>query len=100
VVGAIDHALKTESLAGPVNAVSPQSATNSAFTHVLGKVLRRPTIFPLPSFAARVALGEMAEELLLASTRVTPAALQQSGYTFQFPDLDGALRHLLDKNQN
>ncbi len=95
VVGAIDHTRKTESLAGPVNAVSPQAVTNAMFTHVLGKVLRRPTIIPLPSFAARVVLGEMAEELLLASTRVTPTALQQSGYTFQFPDLEGALRHLL-----
>ena len=97
VGGAIDHALKTESLAGPVNAVSPQAVTNTMFTQVLGKVLRRPTIFPMPAFAMRLALGEMAEELLLASTRVTPTALQQSGYAFQFPDLEGALRHLLGR---
>ena len=98
VVGAIDHALKTESLAGPVNAVSPQAVTNAMFTHVLGKVLRRPTMFPMPSFAARLALGQMAEELLLASTRVRPTALQRSGYIFQYPDLEGALRQLLNSN--
>ena len=96
VVGAIGHALTTESLVGPVNAVAPQAVTNAMFTHVLGKALRRPTLFPMPAFAARLALGEMAEELLLASAHVTPTALQQSGYTFQFSDLEGALRHLLE----
>jgi NAD dependent epimerase/dehydratase family enzyme len=61
----------------------------------LGKVLHRPTIFPMPAFAARLAFGEMADELFLSSARVQPARLLESGYQFQHADLDGALRHLL-----
>ncbi len=95
VVGAIEFALNTTSVAGPVNAVSPHAVDNAEFTRVLGKVLHRPTIFPMPAFAARLALGEMAEALLLSSTRVKPAVLEQSRYEFQYPDLEGALRHLL-----
>ena len=97
VLGAMHHALSTESLDGPVNGVAPQSVTNYEFTKTLGKVLGRPTVVPLPAFAARLAFGEMADALLLASTRVVPARLQASGYTFQYPELEGALRHLLGK---
>ncbi|HLQ44838.1 MAG TPA: DUF1731 domain-containing protein, partial [Planctomycetaceae bacterium] len=97
VVGAIHHALTSESLSGPVNAVSPESATNQAFTKTLGKVLQRPTIFPMPAIVAKLLLGEMAEELLLASTHVVPRRLQESGYQFRCPTLEGALRHLLGK---
>ena len=97
VLGAIQHALSTEDLQGPVNVVAPQAVTNQAFTTTLGKVLGRPTVVPLPAFAARLAFGEMADALLLASTRVVPARLQASGYTFQYPELEGALRHLLGK---
>jgi NAD dependent epimerase/dehydratase family enzyme len=61
----------------------------------LGKVLRRPTRFPLPVFAARLMFGDMADALLLASTRVTPARLVASGYTFQYPELEKALQYLL-----
>jgi len=95
VVGAIRHALASESLAGPVNAVAPKPVTNLEFTKTLGRVLHRPTIFPLPAPAARLALGEMADELLLASTRVEPRRLPDSGYTFRFPTIEGALRHVL-----
>ena len=70
---------------------------NSEFTSIIGRVLGRPTIFPVPSFAARLAFGEMADELLLASTRVEPAKLQASGFEFKHPTLEGALRHLLGK---
>ena len=96
-VGAIHHALMTESLSGPVNAVAPNSVTSSEFTKTLGRVLKRPTIVPLPAFGARLALGEMAEELLLASTRVKPKKLIDSGYEFRQPTLEVALRHLLGK---
>jgi len=95
VVGAIQHALATESLGGPVNAVAPNSVTNAEFTRTLGRVLRRPTIFPLPGFAARLAFGEMADALLLASQRVQPVKLQDSGFQFRHPELEGALRELL-----
>ena len=96
VVGVVRHALADESLSGPVNAVAPQAVTNREFTRTLGKVLRRPTILPAPAFALRVALGEMADALLLASTRVDPAALRATTFEFQHPQLDGALRQLLD----
>lgn len=97
VIGVILHALTTEALRGPVNAVVPQPVTNREFTKTLGRVLGRPTLFPLPAFAARLALGEMADELLLASQRVESARLTASGYQFRFPDLESALRHLLGK---
>jgi uncharacterized protein (TIGR01777 family) len=96
-IGAIDHALVTESLAGAVNVVAPRPVTNSEFTKTLGQVLRRPTLFPMPAIAARLLLGEMAEELLLASIRVEPARLLATGYKFRHPDLEGALRQLLGK---
>jgi uncharacterized protein (TIGR01777 family) len=96
-VGALHHALVTESLAGPVNAVAPSPATNAEFTRELARVLRRPAIVPLPAFAARLAFGEMADALLLASQRVMPGRLLASGYAFRFPGLEGALRHLLGR---
>lgn len=95
LVGIILHALKTDSLQGPVNAVAPNPDRNREFTKILGTVLSRPAIFPMPAFAARLALGEMADELLLASQRVEPAKLQSSGYVFQQPELKAALENLL-----
>jgi uncharacterized protein (TIGR01777 family) len=97
LIGAIHHALVTESLSGPVNAAAPQQVTNHELTKSLGRVLGRPTLFPLPAFAARLAFGEVADELLLASQRVEPVRLLASGYSFRFPELQGALRHLLGK---
>lgn len=97
VLGAIVHALKTPSVAGALNLTAPAPATNAEFTRMLGKVLGRPTIFPVPAFAARMALGEMAEALLLTSTRAKPKGLLESGYKFKFPELEGALRQALGK---
>lgn len=97
VVGAIHHVLMTPDLSGPVNAVAPAPVTNRDFTKTLGRVLGRPTLLPIPAFGARVAFGEMADELLLASTRVVPARLTTSGYPFRFPHLEEALRHLLGR---
>jgi len=94
-VGAVQHALSTEGLRGPVNAVSPMPVTNRGFTKTLGRVLGRPTILPMPAFAARLAFGKMADALLLASLRVTPDRLRATGYNFRYPDLEPALRHLL-----
>jgi len=91
------YAITNEALRGPVNAVAPNPVTNYEFTKTLGRVLGRPTFFPIPAFAARLALGEMAEELLLASQRVEPARLLSAAYQFRFPKLDVALRHLLGK---
>ena len=97
VIGVIRHVLSNESLSGPVNAVAPQPVTNREFTKILGRVLGRPTFLRVPSFALRLAVGEMAEELLLASQRILPARLQSSGYTFRYPELEDALRDLLGK---
>ena len=95
VLGGILHALRTDGLAGPVNMVSPNPVTNAEFTKTLGRVLRRPTILPLPAFGARLAFGEMADALLLSSTRVEPSRLREGGFEFGYPDLEAALRHLL-----
>lgn len=91
------YALTNAELSGPVNAVAPTPATNYEFTKALGRVLGRPTVAPLPAFAARLMLGEMADELLLASARVLPTRLQEVGYAFQHPELEGALRHVLGR---
>jgi uncharacterized protein (TIGR01777 family) len=97
VAGAIHHALMTDSLSGPLNAVAPSAPTNREFTKTLGRVLRRPTILPMPAFAAKLALGEMAKDLLLSSTRVEPKKLVESGYQFRQPILEKALRHVLGR---
>lgn len=94
--GIILHALKTESVQGPVNAVSPNPVTNAEFTKILATVLSRPAIFPMPAFAARLLLGEMADELLLSSQRVQPAKALATGYQFLQPDL----RHSLEIETN
>lgn len=97
LVSTIRFSLKTAALAGPVNAVAPQPVTNRDFTKTLGKVLGRPTIFPMPAFAARLAFGEMADEMLLGGVRVEPRALRGAGFEFEYPELEAALRHLLGK---
>jgi uncharacterized protein (TIGR01777 family) len=97
LVAVIEFALRTKSLAGPANAVSPNPVTNEEFTKTLGRVLGRPTALPMPAFAARLAFGEMADEMLLGGARVEPQALISAGFSFQFPVLEGALRHLLGK---
>ena len=97
VLAIILHAIRMPQLRGPVNAVVPQAVTNLEFTRTLGHVLSRPTLFPVPAAAARFAFGEMADEMLLASSRVQPARLVTSAYTFRHPDLEGALRHMLGK---
>jgi uncharacterized protein (TIGR01777 family) len=98
-LGVIQHALSTETLHGPVNVVAPQAVTNQEFTTTLGTVLHRPTRLPLPAFAARLIFGEMADALLLASTRVTPGRLLAAGYTFRYPVLAEVLQHLLGTPQ-
>ncbi len=98
IVIVIHHAIATDSMSGPVNAVAPDQVTNRAFAKTLGRVLGRPAFLPLPSFAVRLAFGQMGEELLLASQRVDPKELVESGYEFRFPTLEGALRHLLGRS--
>jgi uncharacterized protein (TIGR01777 family) len=94
-VRAIEHALTDNSLRGAVNTVAPWPVTNYEFTKAMGRALSRPTIFPVPAFAARLAFGEMADATLLASQRVEPARLKETGFVFKYPELEGALQHVL-----
>ncbi|HEY0407684.1 MAG TPA: TIGR01777 family oxidoreductase [Pyrinomonadaceae bacterium] len=94
-VGAILFALEKETVRGPVNVVAPHAVTNLEYTKTLGVVLSRPTIFFVPKFAARMAFGEVADALLLSSARVEPLRLKEAGYQFKYPQLEGALRHVL-----
>jgi hypothetical protein len=95
VIGAMIFALQNESLQGAVNTVAPNSARNAEFVRALGRALHRPTIFPLPEFVIRAAMGEMGEELLLTSARAIPQKLQAAGYKFRHANLDDALRAAL-----
>ncbi|MCI5168482.1 MAG: TIGR01777 family protein [Candidatus Electrothrix sp. GM3_4] len=95
VAPAITHIIEQEDLHGPVNIVAPHPVTNQQFTRVLGKALRRPAFFPVPKFFLSFFLGEMAQELLFASTRVYPRKLQDSEYVFARPDLESSLRSFL-----
>jgi uncharacterized protein (TIGR01777 family) len=95
-VGLIRHAIATDSVSGPLNAVAPEPATNAQFTTALGRALRRPTVLAAPAFALRVALGgEMANELMLASQRAMPMLTLKTGYKFRQPLLEPALKDLL-----
>jgi uncharacterized protein (TIGR01777 family) len=90
----VDHVLMTDTLSGPVNAVSPQPVTNRDFTAALASAVARPALLPIPRLAVRLALGQMADALLLASTRVVPEKLWASGFHFE----DSDIRHALAKN--
>lgn len=94
-VEAICHVLATAALSGPVNLVSPNPVTNREFTKALGRALHRPTLFPVPAFVLRLVLGEMADALLLASARVQPQRLLESGFAFHDPRLTEAIERLL-----
>jgi uncharacterized protein len=96
VVGVILHALTSDSLRGPVNAV-PNPVTAREYTETLNRILNRPTVFPLPAPLARMVLGDFADEMLLASIRADSTKLRESGYEFRYPELDGALRYLLGR---
>ena len=98
VVGAILHLVERDEVTGPVNLTAPEPVTNAEFTKTLGRVLRRPTLVPIPTFAPALLFGrELVEALLLVSLRVHPTALLASGYTFRHTHLEPALRDILDK---
>ncbi|MBD3872331.1 MAG: TIGR01777 family protein [Acidobacteria bacterium] len=97
VCGATEFVLEHDDIEGPVNLVSPQELRCSEFVRTLGRVLHRPAFMPMPAFAARFALGEMAEALLLASARVRPKVLENAGYEYRAPSLDKAIRAALDE---
>lgn len=97
---AIEFALQTPSLAGPVNVVAPNPVTNAEFTRTLARVLHRPALLPAPALVLRLAFGEMAEATILQSERVLPARLEANGFHFEYPQLEGALRALLPSSKN
>ncbi len=93
-VAALRHLLDSPDVAGPVNLTAPHPVTNREATEVLGRVLRRPTPFPAPAPALRLALGEMATDVL-AGQRVVPRRLTESGFVFACPDVESAVRAAL-----
>ncbi|MCB9915072.1 MAG: TIGR01777 family protein [Planctomycetes bacterium] len=97
VVSVLHAGVFDERLSGPVNAVAPTPVRNDEFTAVLGRVLGRPTVAPVPAFALRALVGELADELLLASLRVEPRALEQAGFAWEHATLEGALRAVLHR---
>ncbi len=88
----VAHLIAHEEIAGPVNLVSPQVVSNAQFTKVLGGVIKRPTVFPVPAVGVRLLFGEMGQALLLEGANVEPAVLEQSGYQFKYQDLESALK--------
>lgn len=96
VVRAILFCLENNGITGPVNMVAPNPVTNAEFAGKLGRVLRRPSILPLPAAAVHALLGEMGQELLLKGARVSPARLLESGFQFRYPRLEPALRAILE----
>jgi uncharacterized protein len=99
LIAFILYALGNESLSGPVNAVTPNPVTNTEFTRALGAVLHRPTVFPMPAFVVRTVFGEMGEELLLTSNRAVPQVALATGFQFRYPEIKGALEHVLNKQE-
>ncbi len=95
LVSVIDFVIKQSKLQGVFNLTAPYPVTNREFTKTLGKTLHRPTLFPIPASTARLVFGEMADEMLLSSTKAIPKRLLQEGYVFKYPELKGALEHLL-----
>ena len=98
VVNGLKFLIADKTVHGPVNLVAPNPVTNAEFTKTLGRVLSRPTFFPVPAFAARLAFGELADALLLSSQKVEPSVLEDRGFLFSWPTLEPALRHLLNKS--
>lgn len=97
LVGAFHHVLMDEQASGAYNVVAPEPVTNYTFTKALGKALKRPTLFPVPAFVMRLIFGEMADGILLGSTRVKPARLMQGGYAFKHGEIAAAFEHLLGR---
>lgn len=98
-IGAIYHMIANQTIAGPVNVVAPNPVRNTDFASTLGNVIGRPALFPAPAFGLRLAMGEMADALLLASSKVLPQQLCSSGYRFRFAELEDALAYMLGKDR-
>lgn len=93
--GLILHALRDETVSGPVNGVAPGACTNKDFSKALGRALSRPAIFPVPPFMLKLMFGSGAASVLIGSQRCVPERALKSGYAFKYADVDGALRAIL-----
>ena len=98
VVAILKFAIENATVRGAINVVSPQPLQNAEFTKVLARAMHRPALFPAPAFVLRLALGEMADALLLSSQRVAPQALEKLGYRFLHADLTSAMAAVLAKS--
>jgi hypothetical protein len=96
LIGLMLHGLAQEDLSGPVNGTAPHPQRQKEFARVLGRVLRRPAFLPAPAFVLRIVLGGFSTELL-SSKRVLPKVAEDTGYRFQHPELEAALRHVLGR---
>ena len=99
LLGGLTHAVLDDSLRGPVNLTAPTPITQRAFAKTLGRVLRRPAIGRVPAWVMRTVAGDLADEVMLASTRVEPERLLAAGYRFRTADLESALRHMLGRTE-
>ena len=95
IVGMIRFAIDNDTIKGPINGTAPQPVSNKEFSQTLGKVLKRPAIFPMPAFVVKLLFGQMGEELLLSGQKVIPEKLTQAGYQFKYPKLESALKDIV-----
>lgn len=96
LISMIEFVLEHDAIEGPVNLVAPAAVTNREFTKTLGKVVKRPSVMKMPAFVARTVFGQMADELILSSTRVLPSVLMRNGYVHRYANLEAALRASLN----
>jgi uncharacterized protein (TIGR01777 family) len=100
LIRAIEHIMACEQIAGPVNVLAPEPVTNEEFARTLGRVLHRPVFMRVPAFVLRLAMGEVADAILAGDTHLRPEKLEATGFRFDYPDLESALRHELRLRMN
>lgn len=93
LIGIILYCIEHNDISGPINGTSPNPVTNTTFSKVLGQVLNRPAVLPMPAFVIKFLMGQMGEELLISGKKVIPAKILNHGYSFKYPQLAKALLH-------
>ncbi|MDP0500550.1 MAG: TIGR01777 family oxidoreductase [Verrucomicrobiota bacterium JB022] len=99
LAAAILHCIRNDQLEGAVNMAAPEPVSNGTFAQALGHAVGRPTVVPIPSFAIKLRYGQMGEETILADNRILPAKLRSSGFNWQYPEIEGALKHALEQHE-
>jgi hypothetical protein len=95
MIRAIEHIMTCDQIVGPVNVLAPEPVTNKEFARVLGRILHRPVLLRIPGFILRLAMGEIAEAIVAGDSPLKPEKLQATGFHFDFPDIESAIRHEL-----